>query len=94
MPKEAIHSQPLLTPLAILDSRLITRHGQDFPQILVQWFSLPFEDATWEDYHNFKATYPDYNLEDKVVFPEREKIFTRVSNRNKQIPSRLRDFIL
>ena len=38
--------------------------------MLVQWEGLSNHEATWEDVDYLKASYPAYNLEDKVVFNE------------------------
>ncbi|GAV83386.1 Chromo domain-containing protein [Cephalotus follicularis] len=52
--------------MAIVDTRTVFSKGQPSPQILVQWFGLPLEEATWENVIDVQQAYPDFNLEDKV----------------------------
>jgi hypothetical protein len=54
-----------VTPLAILNSRIISINGQQMQQVLVQWNGLPPEDTTWENWQDLQIS---YNLEDKVEF--------------------------
>ena len=91
LPKEAIHSQPLLTPLAIVDSRTIFRHGTPIRQILVQWNGLPLEETSWEDWSGFVKNYPSYNLEDKVIFYGGEQSVTK---RSRKQPNWQQDYIM
>jgi hypothetical protein len=35
---------------------------------LVQWDQHPISKATWEDMDDLQQKFPNYNLEDKVVF--------------------------
>jgi hypothetical protein len=37
-------------------------------QVLVQWHNEPAASATWEDYEDFRAQYPDFQLEDELIF--------------------------
>ena len=45
-------------PEAILDRRMVKKGNAASTQILVQWFSLPVEYATWEDYYVLKNRFP------------------------------------
>lgn len=36
-------------------------------EVLVEWKDMPREEATWEKLVVLKETFPNYNLEDKVV---------------------------
>jgi Chromo (CHRromatin Organisation MOdifier) domain len=44
-----------LEPVAILDRRMIKKNNQPMVEILVQWFNLHAEDATWEEYDHVKC---------------------------------------
>jgi transcriptional regulator GlxA family with amidase domain len=35
---------------------------------LVQWQDEPAASASWEDYDDFRAQFPDFQLEDELVF--------------------------
>ncbi|PNX92763.1 Ty3/gypsy retrotransposon protein [Trifolium pratense] len=66
LPPSNVDNQPVIQPLAILDSR--TDHNINPPQrqVLVQWLGLLPEDATWEDWNTLNS---NFHLEDKVNFP-------------------------
>ena len=59
---------PILQPNQILTARTVIRNNIQIPQVLAQWEGLSNHEATWEDVDYLKASYPAYNLEDKVVF--------------------------
>ena len=65
LPKDSTDNHPIVTPLAILNSRIISVNGQQMQQVLVQWNGLPPEDTTWENWQDLQI---GYNLEDKVNF--------------------------
>lgn len=68
LPLLTTETGPVLTPLSVLDSRILLQQGQQTPQVLVQWQQLSSKEATWENYENFRALYPNFHLEDKVNF--------------------------
>lgn len=78
LPPETESNHPQIKPLAVLDWKQV---DDTTPlQVLIQWDGLFPEDATWEDYMDIKATYPEFNLEDKVCLQgERD-----VMNKNDQ----------
>jgi hypothetical protein len=39
-------------------------------QLLVHWLGEPPESATWEDLDNFRAQFPDFQLEDELLLEE------------------------
>ena len=53
--------------------------------VLVQWSGLPPSEATWEPVPDFKTSYPEFQLEDKL-FPEegRDVMVSRVYERRKR----------
>ena len=63
LPEKFFGTQPIITPLAILDHR---QTSQDPPrwEVLVQWQGLPPDDTSWEDWSTLCR---DYHLEDKVL---------------------------
>ncbi|RZB46923.1 Leucine aminopeptidase 1 isoform B [Glycine soja] len=63
LPIELLHDQPLVFPLAILDTRRAS--NGDTWEVLVQWNGLSPDDTTWEDWEQLCH---NYHLEDKVVF--------------------------
>lgn len=48
----------LLAPEAILDRRMIQKHGHIVSQVLFKWFNSAPEDSTWEDYYVLKQRFP------------------------------------
>jgi hypothetical protein len=63
LPFDSIDNHPLVEPLAILDSKIVTSAGVSKRQVLVQWTGLSPDDTSWEDWDNLSSV---YNLEDKV----------------------------
>lgn len=57
-------------PKEILANRVITKDGTQVQQVLVQWKSKQPEEATWEDASIITSQFPEFNLEDKVVWEE------------------------
>lgn len=56
-----------LQPLSILGVRSLHNSRGTQQQILVQWQGLPELESTWEDTEQFRAAYPAFDLEDKVI---------------------------
>ncbi|CAM8950454.1 unnamed protein product [Rhodiola kirilowii] len=48
-------------PEAILDRKMVKRHNQAVTKVLVQWKGQPKDQATWEFYQDFIATYPTFH---------------------------------
>jgi transposase InsO family protein len=67
-------SPPVLPPLvngAVVSAPakvLRTRLARGVQQVLVQWHGEGAESATWEDYDDFRAEHPAFQLEDELVF--------------------------
>ncbi|KAL0340888.1 UNVERIFIED_CONTAM: Transposon Ty3-G Gag-Pol polyprotein [Sesamum radiatum] len=50
-------------PSQILARRLISRRNDPVPQVLVQWINYGPSEATWEDYYDLVARFPDFNMD-------------------------------
>jgi hypothetical protein len=61
-------SGPIIHPIEDLEARTIVKGNQKVHQVLVQWDQHPIFEATWEDMDDLRQKFPNYNLEDKVVF--------------------------
>ena len=70
LPELSVANRPLMTPLAILATRIHHTNQQAVKQVLVQWSMSSPEDTTWEDFAVFCKIYQLHNLEDKVHFEE------------------------
>ena len=92
LPPRVFHNNPILDPLRILDSRVVLRQGQPIRQILVQWLGLPQEDTSWEGFTLFTQLYPQFHLEDKVLFQQGETFDTTQTRRNRRKPRWLKDY--
>lgn len=51
----------MVEPLCILNRRMVKRDNKHVPQVLIQWFNLPREQATWEDYDKLKEQFPQFD---------------------------------
>jgi hypothetical protein len=51
-------------PDKITDARL----ARGVRQVLVQWKDEPAASASWEDFDDFRLQFPDFQLEDELVF--------------------------
>ena len=60
-------TQPVLQPVAILDSRVIIRGTKHVQQHLIQWAGLDNTQATWEDHTALEYAFTQFNLGGKVV---------------------------
>ena len=79
-----------VVPKKVIDTRWV-RHGTKLiEESLVQWKTLPAEDATWEETHMLKHQFPTVNLEDKVPLV-RESIDT--PRRSSKIPRKNPKFL-
>lgn len=72
LPPGSLSNRPVETPLAIAATQTVLMHGVPTQQVLVQWSGCPPDEASWEDFSQFKAVFPSFHLEDKVVFEEGE----------------------
>ena len=61
LPPTFIHDQPVVHPLAILDSRKNPATGTW--EVLIQWEGLSPDETSWEDWEQLQQ---DFHLEDKV----------------------------
>ena len=51
-----------------MDTKVVIKDSSQVEQVLIQWELSDPEEATWEDVTWIKQTYPQFKLEDKVVF--------------------------
>jgi hypothetical protein len=66
LPPFSAENSPILEPMAIQDYRWV-KHGHKYiTEALVQWKTLPLEDATWEEVNCLRQQFPNIDLEDKV----------------------------
>ena len=61
----AIDNHPVVTPLAIVASKIIPSESGPKHMVLVQWRGLPPKETFWEEWQTFKTL---HHLEDKVLF--------------------------
>lgn len=66
LPPLNVDNHPLISPLAILDTKLDSSTTPPTRLVLVQWLGLSPEDTTWEPWNELCA---QFHLEDKVFFP-------------------------
>jgi len=52
------HSAELL-PVAVINTKLVTRSSSVVQQLLVQWSGLPASLATWEENHDCRHRFPE-----------------------------------
>jgi len=65
LPPMAIDNHPVVTPLAIVASKIIPSESGPKHMVLVQWRGLPPKETFWEEWQTFKTL---HHLEDKVLF--------------------------
>lgn len=59
---------PIMEHAIILEMRFILRDSRLFPHVLISWMGLDHTISTWEDKADMDLTYPNFNLEGKVIF--------------------------
>ena len=60
-----------MVPSTVLSKRRVKKNGAWTPKVLVQWQSLPKEEATWVSAEELHKAYPSFDLEGKVTFDGR-----------------------
>lgn len=63
LPPMALENHPVITPLAIVASKMIPSETSPKHMVLVQWKGLAPEETLWEEWLEFKSL---HHLEDKV----------------------------
>lgn len=53
-----VDPQAVLTPLALLDSRMIQKGASSVAQVQVHWSSLPASMTTWEEVQDLRRRFP------------------------------------
>jgi hypothetical protein len=67
LPLTTTETGPVIAPIDILQARSIKKGSNIIPQVLVQWENTTPAEATWEDFNEMLDSFPNLNLEDKVV---------------------------
>jgi hypothetical protein len=68
-------------PARVLAGRL----ARGVQQVLVQWQGEPESSATWEDFDDFKASFPTFQLEDELAFePGRDVMYGKSYSRRRR----------
>jgi len=106
LPLQTLESGPILPPHMVLDSRTILQNDKEVQQLLIQWGDDQHAETSWESLTEFKQSYPNFNLEDKVKLKgegivRKKKLAaevegdtcTRRSNRAKTTDTWLKDFV-
>jgi len=61
-----VHGRVVPTPAEVKMARVVRGHWE----ICVSWIGRASADTTWEHLEDFRATYPDFQLEDKLFSKE------------------------
>ncbi|CAM8902825.1 unnamed protein product [Rhodiola kirilowii] len=69
-PTKLLDIHPIIQPLHIVGFRQIMRGNCPTPQVLVQWEGQGIEEASWEDWIEFRNAHAEFNLEDEVSLDE------------------------
>lgn len=72
LPTDSTDNRPIIRPIAILDSKLHKDDPTAQKLVLVQWKGLPIEETIWEDFMELTNSYPNLQLEDKVILSPEE----------------------
>ena len=67
LPLTTTDTSPIIAPVAILQTRSVKQGSSFIPQVLVQWENTTPAEATWENFNEMLDSFPNLNLEDKVV---------------------------
>jgi hypothetical protein len=67
LPLTTMEEGPVIQPEMILNIRNIFRGDRKVEQLLVKWKDMQNSEATWEDKQEMLDSYPNLNLEDKIV---------------------------
>ena len=98
LPSGAVDNQPLMTPLAILGQKLVSKDQGLTRMVLVQWQGLHPDEMSWEEWEGLKER---HHLEDKVLFEDHGNVTNSNSEfqdtrpkRRSNIPGHLKDYEL
>lgn len=67
LPPYSLEGEPLVEPERVLAKRVVERNGSLVEEVLVQWNSLPADDATWEVSSDLAGRFSDFSLEVKAI---------------------------
>jgi hypothetical protein len=80
-PPEAAGALPLVQDgriLSMLERALSACKQRDVWKVLIKWHGLGDEDATWEPLEDFRATYPNFQLEDELFQQAERDVMTGI----------------
>ena len=95
LPSVVINNQPLVSPLAIVETRYNLESSKPRLQVLMQWDGFLPGDTTWEDWEQLQAS---YHLEDKVILEgpgddSKQDYAVTKPKRRSNAPAYLKDYI-
>ncbi|GKF01858.1 reverse transcriptase, partial [Tanacetum coccineum] len=53
----------VVTPIVILDRRMVKKRNRVAVDLLIQWANHVAEDATWEPYEEIQKRFPDFAID-------------------------------
>ncbi|WVZ21049.1 hypothetical protein V8G54_008371 [Vigna mungo] len=68
LPLKTSEWRPIIAPTTVVDSKTILVAGKELQQLQVQWEEGAHSFTTWEQTTEFYKAYPEFNLEDNIVF--------------------------
>lgn len=82
LPTSSLNSQPS----RILDSYQVVTAAGEQEELLVEWEGQPSSEATWELKTSLRQSYPNYDLEDKILLRDPSNVIHSQSTKPGQIP--------
>lgn len=83
LPLMTVPEGPIISPVEVLDARVIQRGSTWTPQALIRWDGLP--DPSWEFVDDFTKYYPTFDLGDKVAALQGGHVITEGPTQAQQV---------